>query len=198
MSENQVEKRKFNFEEMLEEAINRNRRIKLSPHLQNQLLNLQESAWESDADFYNSDEGHIYNSNEFEMEPENLENDLYGQSELGAGGQDDELEVQMGELIGKIEGYCVDNFDKRQNPELFKAANELMSCFYKFKATGKPDGGFGTAILQLYRNIKNNKADTLANQFNTDSIFDNLEQLNQMIGQVGQNTMISNPFSMGF
>lgn len=187
----QVEKRKFNFEEVLQEAIDRNRKIKLSPYLQGELLKINESAWESDSEFYNSDEGHIYNDEMQDQGP-------YDQSELEQDVNGD-TEEKIGELVKKVEMYCSENYEKSENPDLFRACNELLSSFYKLKASGKPDGNFGSCTLQIYRNLKNNKSDTLANQFSTETIFDELEELNQLIGELSQNSStMASPFTMGY
>lgn len=192
---NQAEdpKRKFNFDELIEEAIDRNRKIRSSPFLQGKILNLQEGLYDNDEDFYNSDEGHVYNTNEFELNPDHLETDLYSQSELEPNPKD-----RIQELVQKVEQYCNDNYNEEQNPELFSACNELLSAFYKFKAKGRPDTSFGPCVLEIYRNIKTNKSNSLSNQFSTEDIFESLEELNQLLGKLEQTSMVHNPFRIGY
>lgn len=189
-SQNPVAKKEFNFLELIQEGVDRRRTINSSIELQNKVLLLKES-WQNDEEFFSSDEGHVYQDQDFMMDPQNMGNDLYGQAEINP---EQDVQDKMSEIVKSIESYCGDNYDRNQNPELHKGLNELMSAFYKFKASGRADG-FGSSILEIYRNLKQNKSNSLANQFSTDTIFDSLEELNQLVGKVGQNQLVSSPFS---
>mgnify|MGYP001458142550 CR=1 FL=1 len=188
-AENQAERKKFNFEEMISLAIDRDRQIRASPFLQGKLSKLNENQFESDDDFYNSDEEHHYED---------------PADEYGLNPQEEELEpevdskAQVTELVKTVEEFIGSNYNEQENPEVFMSFNQLMSCFYDFKARGKAGPNFASCILELYRKLKTNKSTSLANQYTTESIFDTLEELNQLIGSMGSNSVPHNSFSPGY
>ncbi len=180
-AENQAERKKFNFEEMLELSIERDRKIRSSPHLQNKLRMIQESNFESDDDFYSSDDDYTYENPTDEFSNvdnlEGVEGDFEPQVDI---------KQKLTDVVREIESYVADNYEEQQNPEIFVSCNNLMSCFYDFKAKGVPSPSFGPVILDVYRKLKSNQASTLENQYSSESIFDKLEELNQIVGTLQQ------------
>lgn len=191
--ENQGERKKFNFEELLELAMKRDRQIRSSPYLQDKLLkSLNEGQFDSDDSFYDSDDDHYYEDTETEFGLD------YGDEQEEFIEPQTDAKTKIGDLVRTVEQFCASNFNEDENPEVFSSCNQLLSCFYAFKAKGTPGPDFGVCILDLYRKLKSNTATTLANQYTTESIFDTLEELNQLIGAANQGSMVHNSFSSGF
>lgn len=184
-AENQGERKKFNFEEMIQLAVERDRQIRSSPFLQNKLRTLNEDIWDNDDAFYNADEQHHYQDpvDEFGLE---TQEEYQPQADIAA---------QITELVRAIEAFCASNYNEQENPDIFSSCNQLMSCFYDYKAKGTPGPNFGPCILDIYRKLKTSRSTTLANQYTTESIFDTLEQLNQLVGSMNASSMVHNSFS---